>query len=79
MSQSPSPIDGKMLSRIGVAGAVIGIVLIVSFALLWIVMGAAGVDTFPRLVIAVCAPPGIVTAVVGTVLLFRQNRALNGE
>lgn len=79
MSQSPNPVDGKMLSRVGAAGAVVGIVLIVSFALLWVIMGEAGVDVFPRLVIAVCAPPGITAALVGTFLLFRQNKALSGD
>lgn len=79
MSQSPEPINGSTLTRMGLAGAIIGIVLIGSFALLWMVLGAAEVDVFPRLVVAVCAPPGITAALVGTWLIFRQNRALSGD
>lgn len=63
----------------GVAGAVIGVVLILLFALLWLGLGALGVDVFARLIIAVCAPPGITAAFVGTFLLFRQNKALKDE
>ncbi len=79
MSQSPNPLDGKQISRMGIAGGVIGVVLIVSFAVLWFGLDALGMDVFPRLVIAVCAPPGITAALVGTFLLFRQNQALKDD
>jgi predicted lipid-binding transport protein (Tim44 family) len=63
------------ISRIGLTGAVLGIVLIGLFIGLWIVLGSAGVEVFPRLVIAVCAPPSILAALIGIYLLLTRPRA----
>jgi len=78
VSQPPNPdMDRKTISRIGIAGAVIGIVSILLFMGLWILLGNANVDDFPRLVISVCVPPAIMTAIIGAYLLFAVTRENN--
>lgn len=64
------PLDRKRISRIGIAGAVIGVVAVAMFMGLWIVLGNANVDDFPRLVISVCVPPAIMTAIIGAFILL---------
>jgi hypothetical protein len=56
--------------QIGVVlAAALGIGL---FFLLWQVLGNAGVEQFPRLIIAMCAPPMLIGALVGIyILIFR--------
>ena len=70
MGEGQNPIDGKVVTRIGIAGAVIGVVAIGMFMGLWILLGNANVDDFPRLVISICVPPAIMTAIIGAYLLL---------
>jgi hypothetical protein len=67
-------LDRKVLSRAGAAGAILGIVGIGLFVLLWVVLGSAGVDTFMRLVIAVCVPPAVLALVMGIYFLVTRSR-----
>jgi lipopolysaccharide export LptBFGC system permease protein LptF len=44
------------------------------FFLLWQVMGDAGVEQFPRLIIAMCVPPMLIAVLVGVyILIFRAR------
>ncbi len=73
MGEAPdSFVNKKTLSRAGLAGAVLGVLGISSFLGLWLLLGALGVDTFARLVVAVCAPPGLLTILIGVYALMNQ-------
>lgn len=75
MGQSPNPnFDGKTVSRIGLIGAIIGIVAIGLFVALWVILGNANMDAFPRLIISVCVPPALMTAFLGVYVLVMGGR-----
>ncbi|MEQ8675380.1 MAG: hypothetical protein RLP44_10775 [Aggregatilineales bacterium] len=75
MGQSPNPnFDGKSVSRIGLSGAVLGIVAIGLFVGLWVILGNANVDDFPRLIISVCVPPALMTAFLGVYILVMGGK-----
>lgn len=74
MSNSPSPIDKQNLPRIAVIGAAFAVLGIVLFIVLWVMMGNAGVEQLPRLVVSVCLPPAIIAAILGVYILARPNR-----
>lgn len=74
MSNSPSPIDKQNLPRIAIVGAVLAVLGIVLFIVIWVIMGNAGVQQLPRLVVSVCLPPAIIAAILGVYILVRPNR-----
>lgn len=74
MGQSPQPLDTKLISRVGTAGAVLGVLGILLFGFVWGVAGSANVAVFPRLVMAVCVPPAVMAGVVGGYLLVIRSR-----
>jgi hypothetical protein len=71
----PSPIDRKMISRIGIIGAILGTIAIGLFLLLWAILGNAGLSEFPRLVASVCVPPALMSFIFG--IYFLTNRPSN--
>ena len=73
---TPPSMNGSTITRAGVAGLVLAGGLIGLFFLIWIVMGELGAADFPRLVAAVCIPPGLISIVIGFYLVnFRQSSA----
>ena len=52
MSNSPSPLNGRNLTRAGVAGAVLALLGIVLFVVLWVVLGTLKI----RMLCRVCSP-----------------------
>lgn len=77
MSQSPNPLDKQTISRIGIVGAILGMLAVGLFAGLWFGLGTTSLDVFPRLVIAICLPPAIMAALVGGYMLLK--RPANGD
>ena len=74
MSKSPDPIDKQSLPRIAVVGAVLALLGVALFLIIWVTMGSAGVEQLPRLVVSVCLPPAIIAAILGVYVLVRPNR-----
>jgi len=72
MSQSPNPLDKQTISRMGIAGAALGILAIALFAGLWFGLGTTSLDVFPRLVISICVPPAIMAALLGGYILVKR-------
>ncbi|GAB4509879.1 MAG: hypothetical protein OHK0046_05660 [Anaerolineae bacterium] len=64
MGQNP-PTRPNVL-RIVLSGAVLGALGIGAFIGVWILLGSMGVADFPRLVAAICVPPGIL--MIGIIL-----------
>lgn len=77
MSQSPNPLDKQTISRVGIAGAALGVLAVALFAGLWLGLGAAGLDVFPRLVISICVPPAIMAALLGGYILVRRPSGID--
>ncbi len=75
MSNSPSPLNGRNLTRAGVAGAVLAVLAIVLFIVLWVVLGSFKMDAMPRLFASLCIPPAILAAVMGIYILTRKPKA----
>jgi lipopolysaccharide export LptBFGC system permease protein LptF len=73
MGETPPPLTPNALSRIGIVGAALGGLGIFIFLLLWFLLGEAGIDDFPRMVIALCAPPGLLAGVIGIYFLLSRN------
>lgn len=72
MSQTPNPLDSRRLKRASIAGVALAAAGIVLFVLLWIVLGNAGVDQFPRLILSLCVPPGVIALIMGIYFLAIQ-------
>lgn len=69
MNPNPNPFDLRAVSRgslVGLALAVMGIGL---FLALWFLLGSAGIADLPRLVVAICAPPAVLTLIVAVYAL----------
>jgi lipopolysaccharide export LptBFGC system permease protein LptF len=66
-------LDRQLLSRAGVVGLVLAVLGIGLFVGLWAVLGNAGMDDFPRLVIAVCVPPAVLALAVGVFFLVARR------
>ena len=66
------PLDapGSGLMGLLLAGGGIGL-----FVLIWVVLGSAGVDTFARLMVAICVPPALIALGVGLFFLATRSRA----
>ena len=74
MNETPDPINKRSLTRASVAGAIIGASAVITFIVLWIILGNWGMDQFARLVISVCIPPALIALIMGAYfLLIRSN------
>jgi len=75
MSDTPPPnlIDKKSISRIGIAGAVLGIFAIGLFIVLWAILGEIGLSDFPRIVASVCVPPTVLAFLFGIYFLTTRR------
>ena len=74
MSNSPSPLNGRNLTRAGVAGAVLAVLAIVLFIVLWVILGSFKMDAMPRLFASLCIPPAILAAIMGVYILTRKPK-----
>ncbi len=70
----PGPLNRRSLTRASLVGAVLAVIGILLFAVLWIALGHAGVETFPRLISSMCVPPLVIALIVGGyALISRAN------
>jgi len=74
MSNSPSPLNGRNLTRAGIAGAVLAVLGIVLFIILWVVLGSFKMDAMPRLFASLCIPPAIIAGIMGVYILVRKPK-----
>lgn len=75
MSNSPSPLNGRNLTRAGVAGAVLALLAIILFGILWVVLGSFKIDAMPKLFASLCIPPIILASIMGIYILTRKPKA----
>ena len=69
MSTSPPP---PSLRRPLLIGGSLALAAVVLFILLWVIMGNAGVEALPRLLVSLCVPPAIIAVVVGAYILIAR-------
>jgi hypothetical protein len=74
MSKSPSPLNGRNLTRAGVAGVVLALLAIVLFGVLWVVLGTFKMDAMPKLFVSLCVPPIILAGIMGVYILTRKPK-----
>ncbi len=74
MSNSPSPLNGRNLTRAGVIGLGLAVLAIVLFLVLWLVLGSFKLDAMPRLFASLCVPPAILAAIMGVYILTRKPK-----
>jgi lipopolysaccharide export LptBFGC system permease protein LptF len=74
MTESPNPLHNPRLKRAMLAGVLLAAGGIVLFIVLWILLGNAGLDQFPRLIISLCLPPAAIALLVGVYFLLIQPR-----
>lgn len=67
MSKTPNTLNS--ISKASAAGVLLAAAAIGLFVLLYTLLGNAGVDQFPALVVSLCAPPGILALLIGIYLL----------
>lgn len=68
MAENPESNNARLLTRAGIAGAVLGGGLVTLFFVIWIVLGELDVADLPRLVAAVCVPPGLIAGGIAVYL-----------
>jgi hypothetical protein len=73
MDPSPKLPDKQRMTRAYIAGALLGIAGILLFAVLWVVLESWGMDRVQRLIIAVCAPPALISLLIGAYLLIQPK------
>lgn len=74
MGRTPG-FDGRKLLRGQGMVAVLALLGILLFAILWQSLGAWGVANLPRLVISVCLPPAVIALIVGVYFLVFRARS----
>ena len=77
MTNSPSPVNKQNLSRATMAGAAMAVGGIILFLILYAALSNAGVDTLPRVLLALCAPPALMAALVGGYFLLGRRGKSN--
>lgn len=70
MSQSPNPVDRTAIIRAQRLVLVLVVGAIALFLVLWVLLGESGMNDFARLIISLCVPPGLITAILGGYFLF---------
>ncbi len=75
MSETPNPLNTQRLTRASIAGVILAVAGVIAFVILWIVLGNAGVDQFPRLIVSLCVPPALIAMLVGGYFLLIQPRS----
>jgi len=75
MTNPPPPLNGRNLTRAGIAGAVLAVLGIVLFLVLWAVLGSFKLDAMPRLFASLCIPPAIIAGLMGVYILTRKPKS----
>jgi uncharacterized RDD family membrane protein YckC len=58
-------LDRKLITRMVIAGALVGVVGIALFLGLWVLLGTIVESSFARVVLSICLPPIILATVFG--------------
>lgn len=67
-----NPLNRQNLSRATLVAVVMAVGGIVLFIVLWVAL--ASVESFARLMLSLCIPPGLMAAIVGGYLLLVQPK-----
>lgn len=71
MTNTPNPVNRKALSRGLIAGAVLAMLGIMLFFVLWGALSGSG--QVARLFVSLCVPPVIIGVVIGVYRLFLRR------
>jgi lipopolysaccharide export LptBFGC system permease protein LptF len=74
MSNAPNPINPQALRRATIAGAVLGVFGIVSFIVIWVLLGQAGAEQIPRLFLSLCIPPALIGVIMLAYIFYMRSR-----
>lgn len=74
MGETPNPLNTQRLTRASIVGVILAIGGVIAFIILWVLLGNAGVDQFPRLIISLCVPPALIAMLIGGYFLLIQPR-----
>lgn len=69
-----SGMDNRRLTRGLLLGIVLALLAVGLFIALWMAFGSAGLDTLPRLILALCIPPAVIAVLVGGFALLTRRR-----
>lgn len=72
MTPPSNPMNKRTITRAGIVGALLAVLGIGLFMGIWIILGNFGVADFPRLISALCIPPGIIAAIMGIYILIAR-------
>jgi hypothetical protein len=73
MSNSPNPFERPALAKASVFGVGLAVFGVIAFLVIWVLMGNAGVDNLPRLLISLCVPPLLIVLIVGGYVLVSRR------
>jgi|GEM_PF-1226004 len=69
----PNPLGPAALRRMLIVGAVLAVGGVGLFVALWVLLGQANVESFPRLILSMCVPPAVIALIVGGLFLFGRR------
>lgn len=72
MTNTPPPLNRANLTRAGIAGFGLAILGIISFIILWLILGSFQVASLPRLFVSLCVPPAGIAGIIGIYMLVRK-------
>jgi lipopolysaccharide export LptBFGC system permease protein LptF len=75
MTNPPSPVNRRNLTRASIVGVILAVLAIVLFIVLWFVLGSFKLDTMPRLFVSLCIPPTVLAALIGAYILIKRPKA----
>lgn len=70
VDNSTRGLNRKIVSRAVIVGLGLAVSAVVLFGALWVLLGNAGVDQFPRLMLSICVPPALMAALIGGFFLL---------
>ena len=74
MTNPPSPVNRRNLTRASIVGIILAVLAIVLFIVLWFVLGSFKLETMPRLFASLCIPPAVLAGIMGVYILTRKPK-----
>jgi hypothetical protein len=74
MTNTPSPLNKRSITRASIIGSVMAVGGIILFLILYAAMTSAGADPVQRVVVALCVPPMLMALLMGGYFFFGRRK-----
>ena len=70
----PNPVNPEALKRASIIGAILGVFGIISFVVIWVLLGQTGTGQVPRILLSLCIPPAMIGLIMLAYLFYLRSR-----